>query len=45
MPSTTEHILLNSGTRQYIYKVPIDIDNMFDAAYGNYMRKTYSKNP
>ena len=39
MRSTIEHIPLNSGTGQYIYRVTIDIDNMFDTAYGNYKRK------
>ena len=37
--STTEHIRLNSGMGRYIYRVTIDIDNMFDTAYGNYKSK------
>ena len=39
MRSTTEHIPLNSGTGRYIYRVTIDIDSMFDTAYGNFTRK------
>ena len=39
MRSTTEHIPLNSGTGRYLYRVTIDIDNMFDTAYGNFTRK------
>ena len=42
MPSTTEHIPLNSG-RDDIFIVTIDIDSMFDTAYGNFTRKKYSK--
>ena len=39
MPSTAEHIPLNSGTGRYIYRVTIDIDSMFDTGYGNFTRK------
>ena len=39
MRSTTVHIPLNSGTGRYIYRVTIDIDNMFDTTYGRYKRK------
>ena len=42
MRSTTEHIPLNFGTGRYIYRelrVTIDIDSMFDTAYGNLKRK------
>ena len=39
MRSTTEHIPLNSGTGRYIYRVIIDIDNMFDTAYMETVRK------
>ena len=37
--ANTEHIPLNSGTGRYIYRVTIDIDSMFDTAYGNFTRK------
>ena len=43
MRSTTEHIPLNSGMGPYIYRVTINIDNMFDTTYENYMKKKIFK--
>ena len=44
MPSTTEHIPLNSGTGRYIYKVTIDFDSICSIPHMETLReKKYSK--